>query len=118
MRNITTRFPNGIDDRIFWEDIGNSQLQTLKDYQLLLSAKNYTQAFEVLNNSDVFFYGAWLLNMFEERLSAIGKYLIEEEPNHTLVTYNDLEPSQLTDTYDGMNWISEGNLTEFGATNP
>ncbi len=50
----------------------------MKNYYTFLNAANYTPASEYINNSEVFFYGAWLLNLLEDRLCAIGDYLITQ----------------------------------------
>ena len=59
-------------------------------------------ASEYLNNSEVFFYGAWILNLFENRLCAIGNYAINILPKNILTQYYENEPEN---TYKGMNWI-------------
>lgn len=55
-----------------------------------------------------------MLNLFESRLHAIGEYLINvDKDEHTLMTYNDLEPYEIPNQYDGMNWISDEEKMEF-----
>lgn len=103
MIDITSRFPNSIDDLTFFQDISISQIPVMENYYKLLNAQNYTMASEYLNNSGVFFYGAWCLNLLENRLYAIGNYVINLE-NLKLMEYRSSEPSQDV-VYDGMNWI-------------
>ena len=104
MRNTQTVFPNGVDELQFFNDISIDQVPIMDNYLRLLNSGNYTSASEYLKNSGVFYYGAWFLNMMENRLRTIGNYLTNLE-DLELVTYSDSEPSE-SEVYDGMNWIS------------
>ena len=104
MRNTQTVFPNGVDELQFYSDISIDQVPIMDNYLRLLNSGNYTSASEYLKNSGVFYYGAWFLNMMENRLRTIGNYLTNLE-DLNLVTYNDSEPSE-SEVFDGMNWIS------------
>lgn len=104
MRNTQTVFPNGVDELQFFSDISIDQVPIMENYLRLLNSGNYTSASEYLKNSGVFYYGAWFLNMMENRLRTIGNYLTNLE-DLELVTYSDSEPSE-SEVYDGMNWIS------------
>ena len=104
MRNTQTVFPNGVDELQFFSDISIDQVPIMENYLRLLNSGNYTSASEYLKNSGVFYYGAWFLNMMENRLRTIGNYLTNLE-DLELVTYSDSEPSEL-EVFDGMNWIS------------
>lgn len=103
MKNSSTRFPLQIDDRIFFQDININQVPIFQRYQTLLNNGQYSTASEYLNNSEVFFYGSWCLNLIENRLFAIGNYVMDlEEIN--LVINNENEPS--TDNLDdGITWL-------------
>ena len=103
MRNTQTVFPNGVDELQFFSDISIDQVTIMENYLRLLNSGNYTSASEYLKNSGVFYYGAWFLNMMENRLRTIGNYLTNLE-DLELVTYSDLEPSE-SEIFDGMNWI-------------
>ena len=104
MRNTQTVFPNGVDELQFYSDISIDQVPIMENYLRLLNSGNYTSASEYLKNSGVFYYGAWFLNMMENRLRTIGNYLTNLE-DLKLVTYSDSEPSE-SEVFDGMNWIS------------
>ena len=104
MRNTQTVFPNGVDELQFFSDISIDQVPIMENYLRLLNSGNYTSASEYLKNSGVFYYGAWFLNMMENRLRTIGNYLTNLE-DIELVTYSDSEPSE-SEAFDGMNWIS------------
>lgn len=103
MRNTQTVFPNGVDELQFFNDISIDQVPIMENYLRLLNSGNYTSASEYLKNSGVFYYGAWFLNMMENRLRTIGNYLTNLE-DLNLVTYSDSEPSE-SEVFDGMNWI-------------
>ena len=103
MRNTQTVFPNGVDELQFFSDISIDQVPIMENYLRLLNSGNYTSASEYLKNSGVFYYGAWFLNMMENRLRTIGNYLTNLE-DLELVTYGDSEPSE-SEVFDGMNWI-------------
>ena len=103
MRNTQTVFPNGVDELQFYSDISIDQVPIMDNYLRLLNSGNYTSASEYLKNSGVFYYGAWFLNMMENRLRTIGNYLTNLE-DLNLVTYSDSEPSE-SEVFDGMNWI-------------
>ena len=102
MKDITTKFPDAIDDRIFFQNINIDQSHIMDNYYAILDANDYTKASEYLNNSGVYFYGAWLLNMLENRLNAIGNYLINEE-KPKLMVYG--TPSTQENTI-GVHWIN------------
>ena len=104
MRNTQTVFPNGVDELQFFSDISIDQVPIMENYLRLLNSGNYTSASEYLKNSGVFYYGAWFLNMMENRLRTIGNYLTNLE-DLELVTYSDSEPSEL-EVFDGMSWIN------------
>lgn len=103
MKNTQTIFPSGIDDGVFFQDISIDQVPIMKNYYRLLNNGNYTSASEYLNNSEAFSYGAWCLNLIENRLYAIGNYLLKQE-DLNLVTYSETEPST-EDLCDGFSWI-------------
>ena len=103
MRNTQTVFPNGVDELQFFSDISIDQVPIMENYLRLLNSGNYTSASEYLKNSGVFYYGAWFLNMMENRLRTIGNYLTNLE-DLELVTYSDSEPSE-SEVFDGISWI-------------
>lgn len=103
MKNISTKFPQQIDNRIFFQDININQVSIIKQYYTLLSNGAYTKASELLNNSEVFFYGAWCLNLLENRLFAIGNYVMNLE-GIDLVINSESEPST-TSLENNFTWI-------------
>lgn len=106
MRNIVSKFPNEIDERLFLSDVSISQVPIMGKHRAFLIKGDYTSAYKLLDDSNVFYYGAWILNLLEDRLCKIGEAIMDEE-DHTLMTYNTLTVSQMNDIYDGMNWITD-----------
>ena len=101
MKDASTKFPQEIDDRIFWQDLQIYQTPIMQKYYTYLNAGNYDEASDLLNNSDVFFYGAWILNLLENRLYAIEKYVFDLDKNK-IVEYQRTEPFNIS---QGTVWI-------------
>ena len=104
MKKTYSIYPDGIDSRVYAQDINIENVSVFNEYQSLLAQGKYTEASKLLNNSDAYFYGAWMLNLLENRLSKIGKYVVMsmgEKPKLTIYQYE--EPN--TDV--GMTWISD-----------
>ena len=95
MKSTYTIFPNGIDSRVYAQDITLNDLETFSKYQALLAQGKYTEASVLLNNSDAYFYGAWMLNLLEKRLKAIGIYLTDLKEE--ILTYGgETEPEDVS----------------------
>lgn len=103
MKNELTIFPSGIDSRIFFSDCDLENLPTMEKYKNLISSGKYTEAANCLYNADVDYYGAWFLNLLENRLRAIGRYALDEIEKPELVLYQSTEPS----TTEGMCWVGD-----------
>lgn len=103
MRDTESKFPKYIDDRIFFQDIRLDQIPIMKHYHALQSKNAYTSASEFLNNSEVFFYGAWILNLLENRLLHIEEYLLRLPPKEPLVFHQNTAPSSAA---VGTHWTS------------
>ena len=101
MKDASTKFPQEIDNRIFWQDLQIYQTTIMQKYYTYLNAGNYDEASDLLNNSDVFFYGAWILNLLENRLYAIEKYVFGLDKNK-IVEYQRTEPLNVS---QGTVWI-------------
>ena len=100
MKDTSTKFPNEIDPRIFFSDVDLDHLDVLNEHKTLISSESYTNASELLNGSEIDFYGAWLLNLLENRLEAIGSFLLQKsKPN--LQVYSNNEPVAKM----GLHWI-------------
>lgn len=101
-----------VDNRTFFSDVSISGVETLNKYIELIQAGDYTSASTLLNEgtydgaiyNEIDFFGAWILNLLENRLYAIENYLLSgqrEKPD--LLTISDTEPS---DKSEGYCWIS------------
>ena len=76
-------YPDGIDPLIFYQDCDIDHRHILGEYYQLIINDHYSQASELLNDSEIDFYGAWLLNMIEDRLFATEDNIdvwVEEKP--------------------------------------
>ena len=94
MRNVLSVFPDGIDSRVYFSDINLENVSVMNQYQELIKAGRYTDASQLLNSNDnIFFYGAWVLNMFENRLRNTGKYLLSKEKTSANI-YQPEEPTE------------------------
>lgn len=102
MNNTYSIYPNGIDSRVYAQDINIENVSVFDKYQSLLAQGKYTESSVLLNNSDASFYGAWMLNLLENRLHEIGKIVMSiEKPK--LTTYQSEEPNVNV----GMTWIGD-----------
>ena len=101
MRDYSTKYPTSIDDRIFFQDISIDKLEIMKRYQAFIADGAYTNASNYINNTSVSFYGAYILNMLEERLIAIEDYVVHVMEKPDMVAYSDEEP---TDVEVGYCW--------------
>ena len=101
MRNIYSQFPVSVDDRIYFQDINLSQLNTKTIWESYLDAGQYSDASNELNNANIDFFGASVLNLLENRLVAIENYLLTiTKPDWTY--YGTVEPSGVP---EGYSWI-------------
>ena len=94
MKNSRSVFPNQIDPLIFFSDINIDQVPTMESYYNLLYQNNFSQASNLLNNSDCDFYGAYVLNLIENCLYAIesnAETFIGDKPH--LADYGEEQPT-------------------------
>ena len=99
MKDYSTKFPNSIDDRIFFQDICIDNQDIMEKYQQFINSGAYTNASNYINNTNVSFYGAYVLNMLEERLIAIENYIAGTMEKPDLVIYSDNEPTDVPVNY-------------------
>ena len=103
MRDSTSIFPSGIDSRVFFSDMNLKTRELWNQYYNLISKNKYTQASDFLSNHNLDYYGAWFLNLLENRLVNIGTYLLSlDKPE--LTVYQNTEPS---DADEGIAWIGD-----------
>ena len=76
MRNETSVFvaPDyDIDERLYFSDINISKLPIMTEYESLISQSRFDDAISLIEDED--FYGAWLLNLLEDRLIKMEDYV-------------------------------------------
>lgn len=98
---VYTNFPSSVDERIFYNDLDLNGVETLNKYKKLLDASDYDGASILLNESDVDYFGAWLLNTLELRIRAIQEHLLTKE-KPTLQVYSSTTP---TDLKKNLVWV-------------
>ena len=98
---VNTNFPNKVDDRVFYNDIDLEHLHILDQYKTLLTNSNYDEASKLLQDSNIDYFGSWLLNLFELRIRTTQEYLLTKE-KPKLHTYSSTEP---TNALLGMVWV-------------
>lgn len=102
MKNIESTYPAEIDNQLFFSDMRLKDSSTYETYKNYLKTKEYDKGSESLQNSEVDYYGAYVLNIFNRRLRAIGQYLLtKQKPDQ--VKYQSTEPSN---PKVGTTWIS------------
>lgn len=102
---ILTKFPAEIDERIYFNDIDLKQVAIMQRFYQYINLGLYAKAFELLDSSEAFYYGAWLLNMLEDRLYIIGDYISKiEKPK--IFSYGTSEPPiENLNNEEYYNWI-------------
>ena len=100
-KNVESLFPYKIDPRIYFENLRTEQLNTKNEYEAHLQDEEYSEASASLCNSDMDYYGAYVLNLFENRFKAIAEY-VDMKTKPKLVFYQEEEPENIT---VGRSWI-------------
>lgn len=93
MKNDQSVFPDQYDPLIFFSDADLDNYTTYQSYYLLYNNNQYTQASALLNDSDIDFYGAWILNLIENELYAIESNMssfVNEKPK--IAAYSTTQP--------------------------
>ena len=76
MRDSSTVFVSpdyDVDDRLYFSDISISKQPLMEQYQALIAEGHYNDALDLIEDED--FYGAWLLNLLENRLTNLFTYI-------------------------------------------
>lgn len=104
MKNTLSIFPEGIDSRIFFSDIDIDHISLMKQHQQLLSQNRFSESSALLDNSDISYYGAWLPNLFDDRIYNIERYIITKEKPKLTIYQTDEPASDLT---ANISWIGD-----------
>lgn len=97
---VPSVYPEDIDPLLFYQDADIERAPQLAQYYQYLNDNNFDAAKNYLANSDLDFYGAWLLNTIENRLYTVEDNIdeyVEEKPK--IVIYAEKEPHD----YMGLN---------------
>lgn len=103
-KNGDVLFPDEIDDRSFFSDIGLQYKDNLTNYNALIKSKEYRSASEYAESTNHEYYGAYLFNALEKRTKRIGEHLLNDESVRIRPYYQQEEPDE--DLYDNLTWIS------------
>lgn len=102
MYDVESRYPLGVDDLIFFEDVNLDGVQIMKRFNDLVAEKRYTEASNYIENQDVVFaHIAKLYNMIENRIYATQSHIDEIAKHKTNPHVYGSEP---TDPYAGEIW--------------
>lgn len=104
MRNVESIFPENIDSRFFMSDIDLKYIDLLQQYINLIRRKMYREASDLLNHSGAFYYGSYIFNMFEKRLSKLETYVVNKEDKKKIGYYQKEKPEM---AQKGLFWISQ-----------
>ncbi len=95
-------FPAGIDPRVYLQEVRLSQLNTKTAYEQKLDENSYSEASAILQTSGIDYYGAYILNLLENRLFNIQNYLLAK-PKPDLVRHQSEEPDN--NLHEGLCWV-------------
>ena len=101
MHDYETYYPDSIDKKIFFSDMDLKYSETLEEFQNHLAKKEYVEASGCLQDSDADYYGAYLYNMLNRRLIAIGTVLLTKNKKKPIY-YSPVEPEMIS---NGETWI-------------
>lgn len=105
--NTATKFPEEIDDRVYFQDLDISHIEDSELYTKYYNSGDYDSAVDVLQSSGMFYYGADILNLFENRILAIEEYLISQIGSVQLTAYQNYAPTITSSMDVGFTWISD-----------
>ena len=100
--NTGSVFPFSIDPRMYYQDVQLSQLDVKANFDAALDNNQYTLASQILQNSDIDYYGAYFFNKSEDKLVAVQNH-VDAKVKPVLTVYQATEP---TTVENGLSWIS------------
>lgn len=103
-KNGDILFPDDIDKRSFFSDIGLQNRNMLIEHNRLMKVNDYRQASSYAEATGHEYYGAYLFNALEGRSKEIGEYLLEDDAVRIRPYYQQEEPTR--DLYNNLTWIS------------
>lgn len=108
-KNGDVLFPDGLDERSFFSDIGLDNKDFLFNHNMLIKQRAYRRASEYAESTGHEYYGAYLFNAMEGRVKKIGEYALAEEVTRIRPYYQEAEPTQ-EEYYDNLTWISSSSV--------
>lgn len=104
---IPSVYPTNIDPLIFYQDANIERAPQLNQYYVYLRENDFDSAKDYLASSDLYYYGAWLFNLIENRLYTVETHIDEvigEKPE--IVVYSSTEPVAKM-TSECFNWTGD-----------
>ena len=93
MIDVTSNYPTSIDPLMYCSDISIAQSETISEYEQYIAAGNYEDAYDLLENTNIFGWFADYLNMLENRIYTLQTYLLEGGIGHSeQCLYSNSEP--------------------------
>lgn len=87
--NTSSVFPNAIDDLIFFQDVDIPKKDILQTHREHINHHRYSEGTDYLQNSGIpHAYCSDLFNMFENRLYAVQKRMIDEPKESNITQYH------------------------------
>lgn len=115
MVDVTSKFPDSVDELNYHSDVNIAQKDVMDQYEKYIQAHNYSQAYALIKNSNIFGWFADYFNMLENRIYSTQEYLLStgrnNHPDQVMFEYE--EPEQFVDqnkTRDlkvGDRWVSQ-----------
>ena len=103
MKNGDILFPEDIDKRSYFSDIGLQTKTFLTTHNQYMNAGQYVGASEYAEATGHEYFGAYLFNALEGRIHNIGEYELAEGENHIRPFYQAEKP---TEDWENLTWIS------------
>lgn len=104
--NVTTAFPNGIDNLIYFSDPSINHANTINEYNQLFKNGKINEAVEVVSADHTMHYSsAFLINKFSIQIKALQEFLQEKESTIENPMVHDNEEPVNTDEF--YIWIAE-----------
>ena len=107
-KNGDVLFPDELDVRSYFSDIGLQNKSNLTDHNSLMKTKDYKRASVYAESCGHEYYGAYLFNALEGRVNHIGDYLLKEDIIRIRPYYQEEEPTE--DLYEDLTWISSATI--------
>lgn len=99
MINVTSTFPTSPDVPGYWSDVNIAQKATMDQYNAYIAAGEYSKAYALISESNIFGWFADYMNAIENRILALQTFLSDtltvKHPDQCM--YNSTEPTVFKD---------------------